>query len=66
MRRQEEEACYEEAQSRLRLSMTCSDLVRPLGYPLFPRIVELALRSWHELVPRRPGEHEAQVLAVVA
>ena len=34
-------ASYEEAQSRLRLSMTCSGLVRPLSYPLYPRIVEL-------------------------
>ena len=34
-------ASYEEAQSRLRLSMTCSGLVRPLRYPLCPRLVEM-------------------------
>jgi len=33
---------YEEAQSRLRLSMTCKSMVRPLAYPLQARIVELA------------------------
>ena len=33
---------YEEAQSRLRLSMTCRDMMRPLTYPLEARIVELA------------------------
>ncbi len=33
---------YEEAQSRLRLSMTCKSMVRPLPYPLQARIVELA------------------------
>ena len=43
--RQEEQAFirgYEEAQSRLRLSMTCKSMVRPLSYPLQARIVELA------------------------
>ena len=33
---------YVEAQSRLRLSMTCKSMVRPLAYPLQARIVELA------------------------
>ena len=37
-----EEASYEEAQSRLRMSMLCKNCVRPLRYPLYPRIVELA------------------------
>ena len=36
-------ASYEQAQSRLRLSMTCRALVRPLDYPLPWRIVEWAL-----------------------
>ena len=43
--RREEQAFirgYEEAQSRLRLSMTCKSMVRPLSYPLQARIVELA------------------------
>ena len=35
------EASYEEAQSRLRMSTLCKDLVRPLPYPLPARIVEL-------------------------
>ena len=34
-------AGYEEAQSRLRMSMLCKDCVRPLAYPLSARIVEL-------------------------
>ena len=38
---EEMEASYEEAQSRLRLSMLCKGCVRPLDYPLHPRIVEL-------------------------
>ena len=37
-----EDALYEEAQSRLRLSMTCSHMVRPLRYLLWSRIVDLA------------------------
>ena len=37
-----DDANYEEAQSRLRMSMLCRDCVRPLVYPLFTRIVELA------------------------
>ena len=36
---------YEEAQSRLRLSMTCKEMVRPLTHPLLPRIVELAKQA---------------------
>ena len=39
----EAEAAYEEAQSRLRMSMLCHDAVRPLTYPLFMHIVELAV-----------------------
>ena len=42
-----EDALYEEAQSRLRLSMTCSHMVRPLRYLLWSRIVDLA----HSLSP---------------
>ena len=38
----ERTAAYEEAQSRLRLSMTCTELVRPLSYELHVRILELA------------------------
>ena len=46
----ERNAAYEEAQSRLRLSMTCTQLVRPLAYDsgsfaagnLYLRILELA------------------------
>ncbi len=38
---QAEKASYEEAQSRLRMSTLCRDLVRPLPYPLSARIVEL-------------------------
>ena len=37
-----DDANYEEAQSRLRMSMLCRDCVRPLVYPLSLRIVELA------------------------
>ena len=37
-----DDANYEEAQSRLRMSMLCKDCVRPLVYPLSLRIVELA------------------------
>ena len=36
-------AGYDEAQSRLRLSCLCRSSVRPLTYPLFLRIVELAI-----------------------
>ena len=36
------DAAYEEAQSRLRLSCACKDLVRNLAYPLTNRIVEMA------------------------
>ena len=43
--RLEEEASYEEAQSRLRLSCTCKDLKRPIYYPLTNRIVEMANHS---------------------
>ena len=38
-------AGYEEAQSRLRMSCLCRDSVRPLQYPLWLRIVELARAS---------------------
>ena len=38
----ERKAAYEEAQSHLRLSMVCAQLVRPLAYDLFLRILELA------------------------
>ena len=41
----EEQAGYEEAQSRLRMSCLCRDSVRPLQYPLWLRIVELARAS---------------------
>ena len=36
------DAAYEEAQSRLRLSCVCKDLVQDLAYPLTNRIVEMA------------------------
>ena len=36
------DAAYEEAQSRLRLSCACKDLVRDLAYPLTNRIVDMA------------------------
>ena len=36
------DAAYEEAQSRLRLSMACTQLVRPLSYDLYLRSLELA------------------------
>ena len=39
---EERNAAYEEAQSRLRLSMICKDMVRPLSYDLHVRILELA------------------------
>ena len=45
------EAEYEEAQSRLRLSMICRATVRELTYPLDWRIVELAA----ELAGRQNG-----------
>ncbi len=51
-RRQEEDAKYEEAQSRLRMSMTCCAFVRPLLYPLGMRIVELALSQSLQNAPR--------------
>ncbi len=38
----ERTAAYEEAQSRLRLSMACAELVRPRCYDLYLRILELA------------------------
>jgi len=37
-----DEANYEEAQSKRRMSMLCRDCVRPLAYPLFMHTVELA------------------------
>ena len=39
-----EDASYEEAQSRLRMSTLCKDCVRQLSYPLPARIVELAFQ----------------------
>ncbi len=33
---------YDEAASRLRMSVLCRDCVRPLAYPLFMRILEHA------------------------
>ena len=38
----EAQALYEEAQSRLRMSCLCKDMVRSLSYPLTDRIVELS------------------------
>ena len=40
--RLEEQALYEEARTRLRLSCTCKDMRRPIYYPLTNRIVEMA------------------------
>ena len=37
-----EQASYDEARSRLRMSCTCKDMRRPLSYPLSNRIVEIA------------------------
>ena len=37
-----DDANYEEAQSRRRMSMRCRDSVRSLTFPLFMRILELA------------------------
>ena len=37
-----ENASYEEAQSRLRLSMLCKATLRPIGYSFAARIVELS------------------------
>ena len=39
---EERNASFEEVQSRLRLSMACTQLVRPLSYDLYLRILELA------------------------
>ena len=38
----ERTAAHEEAQSRLRLSMACTELARPLSYDLHVCILELA------------------------
>ena len=43
--RRNEDASYEEAQSRLRMSTLCKDCVRELEYPLFARIVEPAISA---------------------
>ena len=40
-----EDASYEEAQSRLRMSTLCKDCVRKLDYPLPVRIVKLAISA---------------------
>ena len=40
-----EDASYEEAQSRLRMSTLCKECVRKLDYPLPARIVELAISA---------------------
>ena len=40
---EQEQAAYEEAQTRLRLSMTCKDLRRNLSYSLMNRIIELSI-----------------------
>ena len=37
-----DEALYQEAQSRMRLSMLCRSTVHELRFPLYLRIVELA------------------------
>ena len=37
-----DEALYQEAQSRMRLSMLCRSTVHELRFPLYTRIVELA------------------------
>ena len=39
---EERNAAYEEAQSRLRLAMVCTQMVQPLSYDLHVRILELA------------------------
>ena len=46
---------YEEAQSRLRMSMLCRDCVRPLSYPLFICIIELAVAISDDLRVRLEG-----------
>ena len=45
----------EEAQSRCRMSMLCRDAVRPLPYPLFIRIVELAVAISQDDLPSPLG-----------
>ena len=49
-------AGYQEAQTRLRMSTLCRDTVRPLAYPLWPRIVELAAT-----MSQTPSEAEATI-----
>ena len=44
------DASYEACQSRLRFSMTCRSLVRPLAYPLELRIIEAAVVLHETLV----------------
>ena len=59
--RQDFIAGYEEAQSRLRMSVLCRDTAKPLAYPLWPRIVELAAglaqtpQEWPTTASRRIG-----------
>ena len=57
---EEMEASYEEVQSRLRLSMLCKACVRPRGYPLNARIVELLL----DLDARRRERHHLDEVGV--
>ena len=49
---QAEDASYEEAQSRLRMSTLCKDCVRQLSYPLPARIVELAISTQSDPLPQ--------------
>ena len=56
--RRDEDASYEEAQSRLRMSTLCKDCARELDYPLPARIVELAISAHasHATPTAIPGE----------
>ena len=47
-----EDASYEEAQSRLRMSTLCKDCVRQLSYPLPACIVELAISTQSDPLPQ--------------
>ena len=47
-----DDANYQEAQGRCRMSMLCRDCVRPLTYSLFMRIVELAVAICDSSHPR--------------
>ena len=57
---QAEDASYEEAQSRLRMSTLCTDCVRQPSYPLPARIVELAISAQADSSASAKPRHSAQ------